>query len=107
MLYEVITNRGRFPEDLDRGDYAAQQVARVYALYQERLKRANALDFGDLLLQTVRLFVEHPEVLERYRQRFRHILVDEFQDTNHAQFELVKLLAARSRNIAVVSYNFV
>jgi DNA helicase-2/ATP-dependent DNA helicase PcrA len=95
-------NRGQLPEDLSRGDYYAERVARVYALYQERLKRANALDFGDLLLQTVRLFEEHPAVLEKYRQRFRHILVDEFQDTNQVQYRIVDLLAARHRNLCVV-----
>jgi len=95
-------NRGQFPADLDPSDYSARQVGKVYALYQERLKRANALDFGDLLLQTVRLFEEHPEVLEKYRQRFRHILVDEFQDTNQVQYRIVDLLAARHRNLCVV-----
>jgi len=95
-------NRGQFPEEVDGGDYGSRQFAKVYALYQERLRRANALDFGDLLLQTVRLFAEHPDVLEKYRQRFRHILVDEFQDTNQVQYRIVDLLASGHRNLCVV-----
>ena len=95
-------NRGQFPEDLDRGDYQGRQIATVYARYQERLQKANALDFGDLLLQTVRLFETHSAVLEKYRQRFRHILVDEFQDTNQVQYRIVDLLAARHHNLCVV-----
>jgi DNA helicase-2/ATP-dependent DNA helicase PcrA len=95
-------NRGQLPDALPRGDYYAERIAKVYALYQERLQRANALDFGDLLLQTVRLFEEHPAVLEKYRQRFRHILVDEFQDTNQVQYKIVDLLASAHRNLCVV-----
>jgi DNA helicase-2/ATP-dependent DNA helicase PcrA len=95
-------NRGHFPEDLDRGDYYGEVTARVYALYQERLKRANAVDFGDLLLLTMRLFEEHPEILEKWRGRFRHILVDEFQDTNQVQYRIVDLLASGHRNLVVV-----
>jgi len=95
-------NRGQFPEDLDRGAYGNGRIAEIYALYQERLQRSNALDFGDLLLQTVRLFEEHPAVLERYRQRFRHLLVDEFQDTNQVQYRIVDLLASGHRNLCVV-----
>jgi DNA helicase-2/ATP-dependent DNA helicase PcrA len=101
-LIDSAKNRGRLPEELDRGDFFAERVARVYARYQERLQQANALDFGDLLLQTVRLFEEHPEVLEKYRQRFRYILVDEFQDTNQVQYRIVDLLAGAHRNLCVV-----
>ncbi|MGQ9497093.1 MAG: UvrD-helicase domain-containing protein [Desulfotomaculales bacterium] len=91
------------------GEYAEQAndrhtelVARVYRLYQERLQENNALDFDDLLLLTVRLFREHPGVLARWQDRFRYILVDEYQDTNHAQYVLVNLLAAGHRNLFVV-----
>ena len=77
-------------------------VARLYGLYQEKLKRYNALDFDDLLVEAVRLFQESPDVLERYRQRFRYILVDEYQDTNHAQYVWVSLLAGGHRNLMVV-----
>ena len=95
-------NSGLLPAQLDRGDYYGEMTARVYELYQQRLQRANALDFGDLLLCTVRLFEEHPEVLARYAQRFHHLLVDEFQDTNQVQYRLVKMLAAGHGNLCVV-----
>jgi DNA helicase-2/ATP-dependent DNA helicase PcrA len=95
-------NRGLRPEQCERGDYYGELTARVYELYQQRLKRANALDFGDLLLCTVQLFEEHPEVLERYRERFLHLLVDEFQDTNQVQYRLVKMLAGDRGNLCVV-----
>jgi DNA helicase-2/ATP-dependent DNA helicase PcrA len=95
-------NKGLHPEQIDRDDYYGELVGRVYELYQKRLKRANALDFGDLLLRTVQLFEEHPEVLKRYNERFRHLLVDEFQDTNQVQFRLVKMLAGGHGNLCVV-----
>jgi DNA helicase-2/ATP-dependent DNA helicase PcrA len=99
---DAAKNRGQLPDDLPRGDYHAALVARVYARYQQRLQQANALDFGDLLLQAVRLFREQPEVLARWRERFRYVLVDEFQDTNGIQYELIRLLAAGHRNLCVV-----
>ncbi|MEW5762150.1 MAG: DNA helicase PcrA [Bacillota bacterium] len=83
-------------------DRYGELVARVYRLYQERLRTNNALDFDDLLFLAVRLFQEYPAVLSRWQDRFRHILVDEYQDTNHAQYVLVNLLAARHRNLFVV-----
>jgi hypothetical protein len=76
--------------------------AEIYAEYQARLHKAGAMDFDDLLVNTVRLFREHPDVLEHYRQRFEHILVDEFQDTNQAQNEIVLMLAGGHQNICVV-----
>ena len=76
--------------------------ADVYAEYQARLLKAGAMDFDDLLTNTVKLFREHPDVLEHYRQRFEHILVDEYQDTNQAQNEMVLLLADGHRNVCVV-----
>lgn len=82
--------------------YFEEIVQRVYQRYQALLSQSDAVDFDDILLKTVRLFESHPEVLERYRARYRHILVDEFQDTNLAQFELVRLLAAEHRNVCVV-----
>ena len=66
------------------------KIAELYHHYQKRLKANNALDFDDLIMLTFQLFDEHPQVLERYRQRFRYVLVDEYQDTNHAQYQLVK-----------------
>ena len=95
-------NKGIWPEQLEDDDYQTEQVTRIYAHYQERLKQANALDFGDLLMQTVRLFEDHPEVLEKYRQRFHYVLVDEFQDTNQVQYRLIHLLASGHGNLCVV-----
>ncbi|PIS36031.1 MAG: ATP-dependent DNA helicase PcrA [Nitrospirae bacterium CG08_land_8_20_14_0_20_52_24] len=78
------------------------KTAQVFDLYQRRLKENNALDFDDLLMLTVRLFQNHPEVLSIYQERFRHILVDEYQDTNHAQYRLIRLLSEKRRNLCVV-----
>jgi ATP-dependent DNA helicase UvrD/PcrA len=79
-----------------------RRVADVYREYQRRLLDGSAADFDDLLLLTVRLFREHPDALEHWRQRFRHVLVDEFQDTNMAQWELVRLLTQEHRSVTVV-----
>lgn len=83
-------------------DFYEQKVADVYALYQEKLRENNAVDFDDLLFLAVRLLQENEEVREKYQTRFQYILVDEYQDTNHAQYALTKILAARWRNICVV-----
>lgn len=77
-------------------------AAEIYAEYQKRLKENNAMDFDDLIQQTVRLFEEFPLVLEHYQERFKYILVDEYQDVNHAQYQLVNLLAKLYRNLCVV-----
>ena len=77
-------------------------VARAYNLYQRRLEQNNALDFDDLIMLTVRLFDEHPDVLADYQEKFLHLLVDEFQDINYAQYQLIRRLAAKHRNLAVV-----
>jgi DNA helicase-2/ATP-dependent DNA helicase PcrA len=95
-------NAGRGPEDIPTGDYFQEKIAQVYSVYQERLRKSNALDFNDLVLLTVRLFETAPEVLERYRERFRWILVDEYQDTNVIQYRLVKLLAGSRMNLCAV-----
>lgn len=84
------------------GDFYRQSVFRVYSLYQQRLKNANAVDFDDIIILTVRLFRECPEVLEYYRRRYRYIMVDEYQDTNMAQYELVSLLSGEHQNLCVV-----
>lgn len=83
-------------------DYRKKQISRVYALYQSKLRNANDLDFDDLIMLTVQLFREQPEVLGFYRNKFRYILVDEYQDTNMAQNELIMLLAKEHRNLCVV-----
>jgi DNA helicase II / ATP-dependent DNA helicase PcrA len=82
--------------------YYERTIADVYAEYQRRLREAGALDFDDIIMETVRLFRELPEVLEHYQERFRYVLIDEYQDTNRAQYHLVNLLAAKHRNICVV-----
>lgn len=87
---------------LNEGDIAKTKIGEVYALYQDRLKRNSALDFDDLIMKTVELFKEHPEVLDYYRNKFRYIMVDEYQDTSKAQYELIKLLAKQHQNICVV-----
>ena len=78
------------------------RIADAYEEYQKRLKKNNALDFDDLLMKTVELFHSHDEILASYQNRFRYIMVDEYQDTNNAQFELVRLLAGKHRNLCVV-----
>jgi len=95
-------NRGLLPRDLPPEETSRGLLQKVYTLYQERLQQANAFDFGDLLLQTVRLFKEFPEVRERWQQRFAHVLVDEFQDTNQVQYDLIRLLVGPNRNLCVV-----
>ena len=84
------------------GDYHRQKIAAVYQEYQTQLRKNNALDFDDLIMKTVELFQNCPEVLENYQERFRYIMVDEYQDTNTAQFKLVSLLASKYRNLCVV-----
>lgn len=84
------------------GDYHKQVTANVYREYQDTLKKSNALDFDDIIVKTVELFQSCPEVLNNYQERFRYIMVDEYQDTNTAQFELVRLLADKYRNLCVV-----
>ena len=84
------------------GDFREKKIAQIYKEYQKELKKNNALDFDDLILKTVELFQNVPEVLNYYQERFRYIMVDEYQDTNLVQFKLVDLLAKKYRNICVV-----
>src|SRR5699024_11286171 len=72
-------------------------VARVFAEYQRRLRAANAVDFDDLIGEVVRIFVQHPQVVEFYRRRFKHVLIHEYKDTNHAQYSLVAALVGDDR----------
>ncbi len=83
-------------------NFFEETVARVYSAYEDRKHGAGALDFDDLIMETVRLFRDHPEVLAHYQERFRYILIDEYQDTNRAQYQLVNMLAAKYRNLCVV-----
>lgn len=84
------------------GDYSKQKIAVAYEEYQKALKNNNALDFDDIIVKTIELFKAYPEVLLNYQERFRYIMVDEYQDTNTAQFELIHLLAGKYRNLCVV-----
>ncbi|MGI6588323.1 MAG: DNA helicase PcrA [Peptococcia bacterium] len=83
-------------------DFFEKKNIEVYEIYQRRLQENNALDFDDLIMLTVRLFQEQPQVLEKYQERFRYIMVDEYQDTNHAQYALVNILAKKYQNLCVV-----
>ncbi len=91
----------QFAADAEK-EFTKQRQARVYTAYQEALKRSNALDFDDLIVKCVELLQSDSEVLESYQERFRYICVDEYQDTNTAQFHLVRLLAGKYRNLCVV-----
>ncbi|MEG1621078.1 MAG: UvrD-helicase domain-containing protein [Oscillospiraceae bacterium] len=108
---QVLGQMGRFKDELltpdeaieqNASDFKLAQIAKIYKEYQSMLKKANALDFDDIITQTVRLLSENPEILEKYRNRYRYIMVDEYQDTNHAQYMLVSLLAGKHQNLCVV-----
>ena len=86
----------------NEANFREKKVADVYEMYQKRLKENNALDFDDLIFKTVELFKNNPDVLDFYQNKFKYIMVDEYQDTNGAQYELVRLLAAKYKNICVV-----
>ena len=92
----------RGPDDVDTGDYWREQVARVYEAYEQRMAKAGALDFGDLIYRLTRALEESAALREELAGRFRHVLVDEFQDTNHAQLRLVRALASVHGNLCVV-----
>ena len=104
-LIDSWKNRGLTPERVPAGEsfaFAAGKGAALYAAYQKRLKELNAADFGDLLLETLRLFMQHPDILADYHRRFRYILVDEYQDTNIVQYLWLRLLAQGSPNVCCV-----
>jgi len=109
IMMDGWKNRGLLPKDLDEGDagfFANGKARKIYADYQARLKQLNAADFGDLLLEGIRLFRENPDILADYHDRFRYILVDEYQDSNTAQYAWLRLLAQakgdQQPNICVV-----
>ena len=87
------------------GDYRKEKIATVYELYQKRLKENNAIDFDDIINYTIKILMENPDVLEYYSNKFKYVLVDEYQDTNKAQFTLITLLASKNGNITVVGDN--
>ncbi len=95
-------NSGFLPEMLLEARPNERQLVELYALYQRRMQAANAVDFGDLLLLTVRLFEEFPEVRRHWQERFEYLLIDEFQDTNRVQYRLVQLLVGPEANLCVV-----
>ena len=104
-LIDRWKNRGWTPREVDAGEsegFAAGRGSDLYAQYQERLRTLNACDFGDLLLHMLVIFRRHQDVLEGYRDRFRYLLVDEYQDTNQAQYEWLRLLAEPRRNLCCV-----
>jgi len=92
------------PEQLSQSanDFISEKTAEIYYKYNERLQKNNALDFDDLLIKPIKLFNEHPEILEQYQERFQYIMIDEYQDTNRAQYIVSKMLAGKHRNICVV-----
>ncbi|WP_036284937.1 ATP-dependent helicase [Methylocystis sp. ATCC 49242] len=105
MRIDGWKNRGLTPAQVPAGDaesFANGKGAALYALYQERLKILNAVDFGDLLLESLRLFRENPDVLAEYQKRFKYILVDEYQDTNVAQYLWLRLISQGRRNVCCV-----
>lgn len=99
------TKNGLSDEEKARLDEAqrVREVAHAYAKYQTILRQNNSLDFGDLIIETIHLLKERPHILEQFRQQFKYILVDEFQDTNYAQYDLIKLLASPLNNLTVVA----
>ncbi|HEX3883984.1 MAG TPA: UvrD-helicase domain-containing protein [Stellaceae bacterium] len=104
-MIERWKDRGLVPDKVsvaDAGDYANGRAVEIYRAYQDRLKTVNATDFGDLLLHNLTLFTGHPDVLEGYQRRFRYILVDEYQDTNVAQYLWLRLLAQQHKNLCCV-----
>jgi DNA helicase-2/ATP-dependent DNA helicase PcrA len=98
---DCAKNKGQSPWDFGASIYD-ERISRVYHIYEQELRRANALDFGDLLDFTATLFEKRPDVLDKYQNQFHHILVDEYQDTNHIQYKIVKLLSEKHRNVFVV-----
>src|SRR3546814_19610573 len=107
-LIDQWKNKGLTPTDIDAGEserYANGRGGELYAQYQQRLKTLNACDFGDLLLHMLVILKTHRDVLEQYQQRFKSIMVDEYQDTNAVQYLWLRLLPPNPKNIASVGVN--
>ena len=98
----MLMSPAEFIDSISKNDYHKQKVGEIYELYQKKLVENNALDFDDLLMVTVNILNKNAEVLEKYQNRFKYIMVDEYQDTNGAQYQLTRLLAKKHRNICVV-----
>ncbi len=110
VMYEISNAKNEMLEPGDYlnrsfGDFRKETIAKIYELYQKRLKENNALDFDDIINLTIKILMQEPDVLEYYANKFKYILVDEYQDTNKAQFTLITLLAATHGNITVVGDN--
>ena len=110
VLSEISNAKNEMLEPADyqkraNGDFRKEKIATIYNLYQQRLKENNAIDFDDIINFTIKILMENPDVLEYYSDKFKYILVDEYQDTNKAQFTLVSMLAAKYGNITVVGDN--
>ncbi len=107
MLAEISNAKNELIDEysyarMHEGDYRMSKIASIYVLYQKKLRQNNALDFDDIIMYTVKIFNENPDVLEYYNKKFKYILVDEYQDTNTAQYILISLLAQKHRNLCVV-----
>ncbi len=108
---EVLSKIGRAKDELKEpaefaaeagSDFRLAKIARIYELYQKKLRNNNALDFDDIIMMTIKLFLDHPPVMEYYQRKFKYIMVDEYQDTNKAQYTLISLLANHYKNLCVV-----
>lgn len=107
VLYEISSAKNNFLTTREyalkfKDDFYKTEVARIYDVYQNYLKNANALDFDDIIFLTVKLLKQYDDILLQYQNKFKYVLVDEYQDTNHVQFELIKLLTAKHSNLCVV-----
>ncbi len=110
VLSEISNAKNEMLEPLEyqlkaNGDFRKEKIATIYNLYQEKLKENNAIDFDDIINFTLKILMQNPDVLEYYSEKFKYVLVDEYQDTNKAQFTLVSMLASRYGNITVVGDN--
>jgi len=104
-IISSLKNKGLSPDDFKKetnGELRAIKVSKVYELYMQKMKKYNALDFDDLLMFTVEIFEKYPAVLEKYQEKFKYIMVDEYQDTNPIQYKLVHLLSKKYKNLCVV-----
>ncbi len=110
IMYEISKAKNDMlePEEYAKktnGEMRKAVIAKVYKLYQKKLKENNALDFDDIINHTIKILMQEPDALEYYSEKFHYVLVDEYQDTNKAQFMLITLLSARNGNITVVGDN--